>query len=303
VTDLLSPAVGTIDASYIDPDGVEWPLSTTTADIGWFTTNAIGGWGAAPITIVPDPVARGGETVRHVRANPRRLTWPLHIHGEDVDGYVTHMLFVQRYRALLRAITMTTHRRRPGIMRVARPDGSAREIDVWYEDGLGGEPGENWVFANPVITLYCPDGYWRDTQPQTVTRRNSGTAVPYLTNYPTVSSSQVLGATTVNNSGEVEAWPVWTLTGPAAGLTATNHTTDQMFALTAPLAAGQTLTITTNRPTVRGPAGENLVGALDWPASELWPLAPGDNAVDFQVAGASTGTEITLTYYPRYEAA
>ena len=87
-------------------------------------------------------------------------------------------------------------------------------------------------------------------------------------------------------------------------MTATNHTAaDAQFTLTYDLAAGQQITITTLRPTVRGPTGQNLTGSLDWPACELWPLLPGINDVEFQVSGSGTGTGITLEYYPRFEAA
>lgn len=290
--------VGTIDASWTDPDGQGWQLSNTDDDLGWFTTDGIAGWGAVPIEIVTDPLARGGEEVRFIRAQPRRITWPLHIHGD------THLQFLTRYRNLLRAFTLTTHRRRPGVLRVARPDGvdEAREIECFYEGGFGGEAGENWLYANPVLTLMCPDGYWRAVQP-IVHRYGNAVGRPFLNPYPQLSSSRVLGDLTITNPGEVDAWPTWELTGPATRFTATNLGAGGGFVLTYPLAAGQTITITTNRPTVRGPNGENLVGALSWPRALLWPLRPGPNPVSLQVAGATAGTQVVLTFRPRFEGA
>jgi hypothetical protein len=113
----------------------------------------------------------------------------------------------------------------------------------------------------------------------------------------------VLGITPIDNPGEVDAWPVWTITGPATVITATNVSTGQSFVLTKTLAAGELVTITTQRPTVRGPLGENLVNALNWPSCYLWPLIPGTNQVNFAVAGASTGTAIELSFYPRWAGA
>jgi hypothetical protein len=101
----------------------------------------------------------------------------------------------------------------------------------------------------------------------------------------------------------VAAWPEWTITGPASEIVATNHTYGQSFTLTYDLDAGETLTITTQRPTVRGPAGENLAGSLNWPEAYLWALAPGLNDIEFEVTGANTGTSISLAYHPRYEGA
>lgn len=287
---------GTMRAVYVAPDGVEWPLTGPHTLHGWLTPPGPAGWGAAPISIVSDPRATGGDQVRHIRSSARRINWPLHVYGD------THEQFVTRWRALIAAITMTTHRMAAGALRVERPDGSARQIDVFYEDGLQGAAGEAWLSANPVVTWYCPDGYWRDTTPMTVERSHSPGA-SFLGDYPRISSSRVLGTTDVVNPGEVTAWPTWTLTGPATSLTAVNHTLGQQFALSHSLGAGETVTVTTFPPTVRGPGDVNLVDSLDWPDSQLWPLAPGVNSVEFLVGGATTGSMVEMAFYPRYEAA
>lgn len=288
--------VGTIRAVWIDPTGVEWPLSNISPDIGWFTTPSIGGWGARPYSYTFDALPRGGDDVRAIRAESARITWPLHIYGD------THLEFVARHRALRRAIMMTAWENRPGTLRVYRPDGTAREIKCWYEDGFGLDKGDGWLSANPVLTLVAPEGYWRDTQPLTVSRKNE-TGSDFLAGFPKVSSSQVLGATTINNPGDVRAWPDWVITGPATSVTATNNTSGHTFTFAFTLTAGQAATISTQTPQVRGPAGQNLVSALNWPLAYLWPLAAGSNSVTFTVAGAAAGTQIDLVYYPRYEGA
>ena len=181
-------------------------------------------------------------------------------------------------------------------------DSSAREIDAYYSDGFGGESGENWLFAKAAITLYCPDGYWRDVDPVTIT--NSYVAgADYLNPFPQVSAGLALGETVLANPGDVDAWPTWTITGPITAVTATNVTTGYEFTLTYALNAGEQITITTQQPTVRGPAGQNLVSALDWPSAYLWSLAPGDNDVIFNVSGATAGTTVELAFHPRYEGA
>jgi hypothetical protein len=288
--------VGTINATWTDPTGVVWPLSDTSPDRGWFTSDGVGGWGAAPYEIVVDPMARGGESVRYIRANPARVTWPIYVWGDD------HTEFVARYRALRQAFLMTVHRSLPGLLTVARPDGTARQIEAYYEDGWGGEAGQNWLWAHPAVTLYCPDGAWRDVQ-QVVTRRGASTPVAFNTPFLTLTGSAVLGDTVVNNPGDITAWPVWTITGPCTGLIATNSTTGQTFTLSYALLAGEQAVITTDRPTVRGPAGQNISGSLNWPTAYLWGLAPGDNTVTFNVLGSGVGSAIDLAFYPRYEGA
>ncbi len=285
---------GTMNATWIDPTGVEWPLSDIDESRGYFTTFGPSGWGAPAFEIVTDPIPRGGVEVRYVRTEPAHIVWPLHIYGD------TMLEFSQRYRALRNAFVMTAHRQLPGTLRVALADGSARQIDCYYQEGWAGEAKENWLYANPVITLFAPDCYWRDSVAQTVKREHAGSLVNFFTPFPQVSTSQVFGATTIDNNGDVEAWPEWTITGPMSSLIATNSTAGQAFTLTTALTAGQQVTITTQQTTVRGPGDSNLVGSLNWPDAQLWPLLPGTNDIVFTVAGSASGTAIELSFFQRY---
>lgn len=286
----------TMSAQWTDPDGQVWQLTDASPTSNWFTPPGPSGWDSPPYEYTLDPLAGGGETVRSVRNTSARITWPLHIWGDD------HPEFVAAWRQLRRAFTLTSHRAAPGTLRVTRPDGTAREIECYYEEGFAGAAGEGWLSANPVVSLLAPDGYWRDTTPVTEAR-SFAAGSSFLAPFPTVSSAQVLGAATIDNPGEVEAWPTWTITGPASVVTATNYTTGKQWILSHTLNAGELAIVTTRPPTVRGPAGENLVNDLNWPEVDLWPLDSGLNSVDFSVAGAASGTAIELTYYPRYEGA
>lgn len=285
--------VDTIYAEWIAPDGVTVLPLTSPGNAGWFTTGGIGGWGAVPVSRVDDPSPRGGVVTRHVRDEPRSITWPLYVWGD------TNAEFTDRMREVVDAFTMTKDLG-PGTLRVTRRDGSAREILAIYEDGLGGDVGQGYLSARPVLTLFCPNGFWRSTRTETVPRSYS-VGSPYLDRYLTVSSGQVLGASRINNPGQTDAWPSWVITGPAQQVIATNHRTGESFTLTHNLGAGQTITITTDPPTVRGPAGEVFNRKLNWPDAELWPLKRGANDVDFVVSGSGIGTSIVLSYVPRYE--
>lgn len=280
-------------AEWVSPRGEVLALTDNRDQVGWFTLNAIGGWGAGPVEIVSDAHPRGGATVRHIRDEPRDIHWPLHIFGQS------HMEFTRRWWQVVRAFT-DTKRYGPGILRVIRPDGSSRQIEAFYLDGLNGLPGENWLSANPVVTLHCPGGYWQDAQPVPETWRHQSEA-NFYDPFMSISSGRLIGATTIDNPGDADAWPVWTLTGPAEQLVATNDDTGASFELTYSLQANETVTITTQRPRVRGPNGEKLSSALNWPEAVLWPLRPGTNNVTFQVNGADDGTTIDLEFAARYE--
>ncbi len=297
VTDPFIQDFGGMVASWTDPDGVIWDLTDHSPDgPGWFTLPGPAGWDATTYEIVTDAVPRGGETVRFIRAKPARIVWPLYVYGD------THLAYKTRHRAIKKAFTSSLHKRRAGYLTVARTeDSTARQIDCYYESGFEGEAGEGWLFSKDTITLFAPDGYWRDVAATTITRDYTP-GVDFLNPFPSVSAS-LLGAVDVINDGDVDAWPTWTITGPMTAMTATNLTTGYEFTVTYTLAAGEQITITTYQPTIRGPVGQNLAGALDWPLAYLWWLAPGYNSVNLNLNGAAAGTSIELTYQARHEGA
>ncbi|MEV1020711.1 phage tail protein [Streptomyces sp. NPDC050264] len=295
------PEVGYATITYIDPAGTRWPMTNLAGD--WFVlAEGVSGLGAAPYTLTSDPHPRGGARLRHVQPQPRSIVWPLLVKGAD------HNVFTANWRALARAFTRTL-REGPGLLEVARPTGSIRRIPVYYQDGWDGRgqraTGITWDSA--TVTLWCEDPYWIDAVPVGI-HRESGVLVDFLAPYPSVSSGQVLGATTVTNVGDVEVWPTWTITGPATRITFTREDTDETFIVDPAtigkpgLGSGEQVIVSTDPPQVRGPGG-NWIGALNWPEAVLWPLPPGDTAVTFQLTGAGPGSAVDLTYFPRYETA
>lgn len=296
------PEIGYASITYIDPAGTRWPMTDLSAN--WYTlAEGVSGLGAAPYVLTSDDHPRGGARLRHVQPQPRTIVWPLFVKGAD------HTLFTANWRALARAFTRTL-RDGPGTLEVARPDGSVRTIAVHYSAGYDGRgqvaTGITWDSA--VLTLWCEDPYWVDVQAVSV-HRETGTQVDYLEPYPSVSSSQVLGATTVDNPGDVDVWPVWVITGPATSITFTREDTGETFTLDmddtvhGALLDGETVTVSTDPPRVRSDSDENLVDGLNWPTAVLWALPPGETPVTFQLDGAAAGSAVDLLFHPRYETA
>lgn len=303
-TPIPLPDIGMATATYTDPSGTVWPLTDTFS--GWFTlADGVSGLGAAPYELTADAHPRGGARLRHAQPQPRIIVWPLHVYG------ATHTQFLARWRQLATAFTRTL-REGPGVLEIARPDGTRRRIAVYYQEGFEGqgESGYGRTEDAAVLSLWCEDPYWVD--PVTVgVHRESGELADFLDPYPTVSSSQILGATTVTNPGDVIVWPTWTITGPASLITFTHQGTGESFTLDpdAPevghgnLLTGEQVTISTDPPQVRFENGDNWIGGLDWPGAVLWGLAPGDNAVTFQLDGSGPGSAVDLMFNPRHETA
>jgi len=278
---------------------------TDTALPFYALAEGVSGLGAAPVTLTTDPLPRGGVRLRHVQPQARTIVWPVHVEAD------THQEFIDLWRSLAKAFTDTL-RYGPGVLDVARPDGRRRQIKVRYQEGWEGlgQAGTGISWDNAVLTLLAEDPYYYDPVAQVV-HRQTDSAADFLNPYPSVSSSQVLGATTVTNPGDVDAWPVWTITGPATLITMTRTDTGEAFTIDpnataiahGNLLASEYVTVATDPPSVRYSDGSNWAGALNWPAASLWSISPGDNQVTFELDGAGSGSAVDLSYYPRYETA
>ncbi|MFJ2515627.1 phage tail protein [Streptomyces griseoviridis] len=300
------PEIGRAVAQYTDPSGTVWPLTDTSA--GWFTlADGVSGLGAVAYELTSDPHPRGGARLRHAQAQPRTIVWPLFVQGAD------HHEFLTRWRQLATAFTRTLRPQEgPGVLEIARPDGTRRQIKAYYQDGFDGQDKQGYYrdADSAVISLWCEDPYWTDPVPQVVHREQASSGT-FFAPYPTVSSSQVLGATTVDNPGDTTVWPTWTITGPASLITIANTGTNESFTLNPSaseighgnLLAGERVIVSTDPPTVRYQNGDNWSAALNWPAASLWGLAPGSSKVTFTLSGSGPGSSVDLAFNLRYETA
>jgi hypothetical protein len=286
---------GTVDVQdwpllfWVTPTGEELPMSDT--EYGWFTPEHPKGlFGPSPMAITTLPRARGGVEVTHHQPGERIVTWPVYVEGS------TYTQLVERWERLITAITSTSWLG-PGKIRVRRRDGTARETEAYWQDGLDHDTvsaGIRQVVS--VMTLLCPSGYWRDLTPTPIIRTGNPVARSFFKRFPRTSSSQALGATKVTNRGDVPAWPIWTLTGPLASVEAINQRRGERWKIDvqayrgSPLGAGETVTIDSETGAVTGPNGATWAGAIDWTVSDLWPLDKGTTDVTLTVVNAAGGS-------------
>lgn len=304
--------VATLDvpsAWWIDPFGTRWPL-TDWATRPWFTRPGVKGINAvAPVQLTEDPVPSGGTSVRTIVADGRDIVWPLYIEGPDHAGFMTN------WRELAGAFAATRWAG-PGTLAVARPDSTVRQILCRYSSGFeeSGDDGTAVRADTAVLTLRAGSPWWTATKPLQIIRRYAPTGRDFLAPFPTVSSSQTLGDTTLDNPGQVGSVPNWTISGPATLITMTSRTLgrswtlDPTVVLGRPLAAGEVVTVSGDPVQVTGPADDegnplNWLPAIDWLDSDLWAIVPGVNDVSFNVTDSGTGTSVTAVFYPRYETA
>lgn len=178
-------------------------------------------------------------------------------------------------------------------------DGGTREQSALFVDGL--DFAEDYTtFAIPSLLFRAFDPFWYDTT--TVTSPfTTGTTASFFPIFPwRLASSEVFADATVVNDGDVDAWPVWTITGPGSGLVLRNLTTGKVLSLNRTLLAGEIVTIDTTPgvKTVTLNDGTNLFGLLT--DRQLWPLARGTNSIRVELSGATGATSVVLTYRRRW---
>lgn len=199
-------------------------------------------------------------------------------------------------RSMLAAINP---KRGAGLLTFTPVDGgTVYLITALYQDGLdfATKTGDNRTFSEVAsLMFYCPDGAWRVSPVNTPTLIVPGGGLTIPIDIPlSVSVTTVSGS--VNNTGDLDSYPVITAPGPFSGLTITNTTTGKSVSFPAlTVAAGDTLTVDMDARTATV-AGVNVMPFRS-ADSQSWPLVPGTN--NLTASTSSGGVTITLTWWTR----
>lgn len=280
--------------TWIDPDGAE-----TTLLVDWDVTGRF----SPPTRFEEEGIPeQDGMRLRAVHHGARDFVLPLWIEGASESDLRTKM------RSLVSSMNPL---RGDGRIRVTSPIGDQREIVCRAASGLemgeriGDTSGPEVQKAAVVFRAWEP--YWQDAAdvvsgPWTV----GGSPGSFFPIFPLrLASSEVFASVTVVNTGDVDAWPVWTITGPGANPRIRNLTTGKDFYLPAyTIQPGEVVTIDTRptgatRKTVTSNTVGNLYGRLSG-TTALWPFARGSNSVQIEMGSATTATAIQVSRRHRY---
>lgn len=239
-----------------------------------------------------------GSAVRQVRAQSKEIILPVAFWMND-----SRAAYLERRRTLIRDLNP---KRGAGTLTVTQPNGDARSISCFYQSGLEGDEsadaaGMRWAIN--ALTFMCPSPYWIG---ESVTASwAAGATGDFFPVLPlTVGDGEVLGSVQVDNPGDDDAFPVWTITGTATAIELVNETSGQSLLLTHTLSSSDTVVIDTRER--QQTALLNGVTNL-WPDlsddSTLWALDPGTSDLTLTVSGSDVDTRVWLDYQPRYLAA
>lgn len=279
--------------SWFDPTGIEYALN---GDAYLFLDNpGRTGFKSIPpmVTTVLNVPLTDGDTPRFTLASPRPLSVHTLIKGSNPTDF-------EQVRTVLQ--NGMNPKLGTGYFRCTRTDGTRRDIFCKYSDGFIGD--ESWGVASSVhqellLGFVAHDPYFYDTLATILTFTATAATNLFPITPLLLSSTSIGSGFSIFNSGDVEAFPVFAITGPGTNPVLSNTTTGRSISATITLGSGQVLTIDTGAKTVTREDGSNQFGTLSF-GSVLWSLAVGQNALTLAMGGAGAGSKISVSYKQRW---
>lgn len=191
------------------------------------------------------------------------------------------------------------------VLYIVYPSGEERYLTVHYRGGIDpqfGVDSDQRTYAKVPLQLVAPKPYWISNRAQNFSLTVGGSRGLLLNaSLATlqVSSSQAIGSMTLVNEGDVEAWPVWELRGPADSFTATSEI-GEVMSYTAPITNDNPITIDTRDKTVLDSTLANKYGSLA-DAPKLFSIPPGESTISIVMTGATELSRVAFYFNPRYE--
>lgn len=269
---------------------------------------AVRGTGMAPVANQWFEGAGNGKSFRGGRVLARVMDLPVKVYAPPNDPE-NRDLVRQRFANLARILSLPNAPARFTFdLNDATPGG-----DRWWAYAVRSGGGDwDWdqdtdgrSFIHSVFTLEFGDPYWTAEDDESKVITPEGVGLGLLG--PGVSLAQLrvgsadgFGSTTVYNSGEVEAYPVWTIKAPFSGFALTSPRGERLIWDNGSTKTTGYIRVNTQDGTVVNENGANQYAKLD-PSPQFWNLAPGENLVSVVMVAAGGATLATVTWAPRRE--
>jgi hypothetical protein len=183
-----------------------------------------------------------------------------------------------------------------GTLTVVAGPSPGRYLRCAYDAGLDALT-EGAQMGEAVLLFRAAYPYWLDSLEQAATFTQGAAVTEWFPFLPLVlGASDAFAALTITVAGDVQSWPIVTVTGPGQQVTARNLTTGLEWTVQTTLAADAVLTVDT-RP---GRKQVTIDGANAYPLltadSSLWPLEPGPNRIELAMAFTSVDSVGTFAW-------
>jgi hypothetical protein len=232
--------------------------------------------------------AGDGAAYRGRRVLPRDIDIPLDIVGRDrahLSGLVTRLA---RVLADESGLTLT----------YIDSGGVRWSTSVAWIGGGEMDAGTSARDVQTVITLRAPSPYFLAESPQTVPLggASAGAFLSSMSSMP-LASSQAIGAVQLSNEGDVNAFPVWEVTGPGDNFKAISATGKTLH-WTGTLTAGQKLIVDMGAGTVKDGTGANRYASLA-AAPHFWSVPPGVSTATASLLNTTSASKVVCSWRPR----
>ncbi|WJN63272.1 Dit-like tail protein [Streptomyces phage phiScoe54] len=276
---LLENALDSLSLNGIEDEGA-----------GVQATTGVTGLGLPPVSVQWLEGAGDGAMYRRTRVLARDIDIPLDIVASNRDELKQ---ILSRLAQLLAG---------PCTLRLVEDDGSSWSTQVVRVGGGEYVYGENTIGekdVQTVITFRAGDPYWTSSVATTQQIGGTSTASPFMANIMSmpVASSQAIGDIALENTGDVPAYPVWTIYGPGDNFKAISPTGETLW-WKGSLTSTQKLIVDTRAGTVKREDGSNQYGLLA-PAPRFWAVEPGISTCTASFLNTTSASKITVAWQPR----
>lgn len=277
---------------WIDPDNTQTDLNDGTIT----TTYGLSGEHATNFEIYADPYPLyTGSKVRHVRTSVRDVDIPITI------SCASRSALMAKIRAMAYALDPS---RGDGKLRRTAADGVIRDLTCRYRDGLDNLRHASSNISYGVLAFRAYDPFWAASSASSATVTTGDNTTTWFGHnwFPfSLSSSTVFGDVTIDNTGDVETYPIIYINGAGTNPTLKNLTTSKTLTLTVTLVYGDQIEIDT-RPGYRT-VKLNGTSRFDIVSGSLWSLQTGNNTVRVEMSDSTSDSSVQLSYYMRYHSA
>lgn len=283
--------------TWIEPNGTAHVFDPMS-DPSFRVVQGAKGYGTPPTNWLEDRVPQhDGAITRDVLYDTREIEVPLLIQASDYPTLLSKTRLLRQW---------TNVKSGDGTLQIAEPDGTTRQFTCRLKQGLEGQEGQDvsgptWRKVLLVFRTTSSTPYANWPSALNFTYQQAAASATWFPIFPLVlGGAGIFAQPTLLNPGDVEAEPIWTLTGPMTNPVLTNVTTGAKISLTLALLTGQTLTIDTRfriKSVIRND-GTKLFSALSNDSS-LWTLAPGVNALTVVASSTSAASQLQLSFTPR----
>jgi phage-related protein len=246
-------------------------LGNDATEYDYVINKSVSGLALPPVSIRLDEGVSDGGYYISSRRLPRDIDMPITIIGEDRDDVEDKF---RRFAKLLSDRAGATR------ITVTYADESEWYIDGYYMSGGNVTYGSNATseFASLGISFRCPNPYWTS---------DTTTSATYTT----------LGNKTITNTGDIDSYPVWTITGPSTNITFTSPSGETWTYLSS-IGSGVVRIIDTFEKTVVDGAGVNKYSELG-ATPNLFAIPAGTPIIN--IAGGTLTGSIQVQFKPRKE--